>query len=82
MTQAQTDAYVCGISPHEHDPRFAAQHMAAYVFARPLARGLDLTQLVRPHRLEHRHALQFLLAHVIPVRGHSVLLCCAQKRTF
>ena len=39
MTQAQRDAHVCGLVPEEHDPRFFAQHLAAYAFARQFARG-------------------------------------------
>ena len=39
MTQAQSEAQLCGVTPEDHDPRFVAQHMAAYVFARPLASG-------------------------------------------
>jgi len=38
MTQAQVDAHLCGSSPEEHEPRFIAQLMRAYVFARPLAK--------------------------------------------
>ena len=39
MTQAQEEANLCGMVPTDHDPRFAAQHMAAYVFARSLVAG-------------------------------------------
>ena len=39
MTQAQTQAHLCGLVPHEHDPQFVAQHMSAYVFAQALASG-------------------------------------------
>ena len=39
MTQAQCDAYTCGVVPEEHDARFVAQHLAAYAFARRLMQG-------------------------------------------
>jgi ubiquinone/menaquinone biosynthesis C-methylase UbiE len=39
MTQAQADAHLCGLSPHEHDARFVAQHLAAYAFAKRYAQG-------------------------------------------
>ena len=39
MTRAQEEAYVCGIVPEEHDPKFVAQHSSAYAFTRPFAAG-------------------------------------------
>ena len=39
MTQAQTEAYVCGVAPEEHDARFMSQHLCAYVFTRRFAAG-------------------------------------------
>lgn len=45
MTQAQSEAYLCGIIPEDHDPRFAAQHMAAYVFARSLIGGKRILEV-------------------------------------
>lgn len=39
MTRAQEEAYVCGIVPEEHDPKFVAQHASAYAFTRPFAVG-------------------------------------------
>ncbi|MBI2885246.1 MAG: methyltransferase domain-containing protein [Candidatus Omnitrophica bacterium] len=35
MTQAQADASLCGMIPEETEPRFFAQHLCAYEFARP-----------------------------------------------
>lgn len=39
MTQAQQEAHLCGLEPEKTDPRFFAQHLAAYVFTRPHAVG-------------------------------------------
>jgi len=39
MTQAQADAHLCGLIPEENDPRFVAQHLAAYALARRFAAG-------------------------------------------
>ena len=39
MTQAQTQAYVCGLIPEDTDPRFFAQHLAAYAFTRQFVAG-------------------------------------------
>ena len=39
MTQAQQEAYLCGLEPESTDARFFAQHMAAYAFTRPHAAG-------------------------------------------
>ena len=39
MTQAQTDAYVCGLVPEHHDAKFVSQHLAAYAFARRFVTG-------------------------------------------
>ena len=38
MTQAQDEAYVCGVVPEETDARFFSQHLAAYAFARRFVR--------------------------------------------
>jgi len=45
MTQAQVDAYVCGIEPEQRDPRFVAQHLSAYAFTRPFARGQRVLEI-------------------------------------
>ena len=45
MTQAQTDADVCGVSPEEDDPRFLSQHLAAYHFTRRLAQGKQVLEI-------------------------------------
>ena len=34
MTQAQSDADLCGMIPEENDPGFVAQHLSAYAFMR------------------------------------------------
>jgi len=39
MTQAQAEAHFCGLVPHEHDPRFFAQHLVPYVFLKPRCVG-------------------------------------------
>ena len=39
MTQVQEEAYLCGMVPEEHDPKFFAQHLCAYAFTRPFAAG-------------------------------------------
>jgi len=39
MTRAQEEAYLCGLEPEKTDPRFFAQHLAAYTFTRPHAAG-------------------------------------------
>ncbi len=39
MTLAQSHAQICGLVPEQHDPRFFAQHLAAYAFAKPLVQG-------------------------------------------
>ena len=39
MTQAQTDAELCGLIPEENDPGFVAQHLSAYAFIRPQLAG-------------------------------------------
>ena len=45
MTQAQADAYVCGVEPEHNDPRFVAQHLAAYTFTRQFARGKRVLEI-------------------------------------
>ncbi len=45
MTQAQADAYVCGVVPEDHDPLFVAQHMAAYAFVRPQVAGQQVLEV-------------------------------------
>ena len=45
MTQAQADAHVCGLIPEHNDPRFVAQHLAAYAFARRLAAGKRVLEI-------------------------------------
>jgi SAM-dependent methyltransferase len=45
MTQAQSDAYECGIIPEHTDARFASQHLAAYVFARRFAEGKRVLEI-------------------------------------
>ncbi len=39
MTQAQSEAHLCGMVPENNDPLFFAQHLSAYAFAKPLAAG-------------------------------------------
>jgi 2-polyprenyl-3-methyl-5-hydroxy-6-metoxy-1,4-benzoquinol methylase len=39
MTQAQAEAYECGLVPEHSDARFVSQHLAAYAFARRFVRG-------------------------------------------
>ncbi len=39
VTQAQTDAELCGLIPEENDPGFVAQHLSAYAFIRPQLAG-------------------------------------------
>lgn len=39
MTQAQQDAYLCGVTLDGHDAQFVAQHRAAYMFAKPYVLG-------------------------------------------
>ncbi len=39
MTQAQTDAELCGLIPEENEPEFVAQHLSAYAFIRPQLAG-------------------------------------------
>jgi SAM-dependent methyltransferase len=45
MTQAQTDAYVCGVVPEETDARFVSQHLAAYVFTRQFVQGKRVLEI-------------------------------------
>ena len=45
MTRAQEDAHVCGVVPHEHDPRFVAQHLAAYAFIKPQVAGKRILEI-------------------------------------
>ena len=45
MTQAQDDAYVCGVVPEETDARFLSQHLAAYTFARRFAQGKRVLEI-------------------------------------
>jgi SAM-dependent methyltransferase len=45
MTQAQTDAHLCGITLHEYDAPFVAKHLSAYVFARPHAKGKRVLEI-------------------------------------
>ena len=37
MTLAQAEAYLCGSSPEDHEPRFIAQLLSAYAFVKPFA---------------------------------------------
>ena len=45
MTQAQTTASLCGITLHDHDAQFIAQHMSAYAFARAHAIGKRVLEI-------------------------------------
>ena len=45
MTDAQTESYFCGITPENEDPRFLAQHMSAYAFARPYAKDKRVLEI-------------------------------------
>ena len=45
MTQAQAEAYLCGVVPEENDPVFVAQHLSAYAFTRPFARGKRVLEI-------------------------------------
>lgn len=45
MTQAQAEAYLCGLIPEENDPRFVSQHLAAYAFTRPFVRGKRVLEI-------------------------------------
>jgi len=45
MTQAQSDAYECGIVPEHTDARFASQHLAAYAFTRRFAQGKRVLEI-------------------------------------
>ena len=45
MTQAQTDAYVCGLVPEHNDAKFVAQHLAAYAFARRFVAGKRVLEI-------------------------------------
>ena len=39
MTQAQTEAFLCGLVPEHNDTKFVSQHLAAYAFLRRWAAG-------------------------------------------
>ena len=45
MTQAQTEAYECGLVPEHSDARFISQHLAAYAFARQLVPGKRVLEI-------------------------------------
>jgi len=45
MTQAQTEAHLCGVIPEETDARFLSQHLAAYAFTRQFARGKRVLEI-------------------------------------
>src|SRR3989338_3890945 len=45
MTQAQADAYVCGVVPEENDARFVSQHLSAYAFTRRYIQGKRVLEI-------------------------------------
>lgn len=45
MTQAQQDAYLCGVDPDQTDPAFVAQHLSAYAFMRPRVAGARVLEI-------------------------------------
>ena len=45
MTQAQTEAYECGLVPEHSDARFISQHLAAYAFARRFVQGKRVLEI-------------------------------------
>ncbi len=45
MTQAQSQAYECGVNPEETDARFLSQHLAAYAFTRQFAAGKRVLEI-------------------------------------
>ena len=45
MTQAQADAYECGLVPEHSDARFVSQHLAAYAFTRQFVRGKRVLEI-------------------------------------
>lgn len=45
MTQAQTDAELCGLIPEENEPEFVAQHLSAYAFIRPQLAGTRVLEV-------------------------------------
>ena len=45
MTQAQANAYECGIIPEETDARFLSQHLAAYTFTRQFVYGKRVLEI-------------------------------------
>ena len=45
MTQAQADAYLCGVVPEETDARFLSQHLAAYAFTRQFVAGKRVLEI-------------------------------------
>lgn len=45
MTQAQQDAYLCGVDPEQSDPVFVAQHLSAYAFMRSRVAGARVLEV-------------------------------------
>ena len=45
MTQAQAEAYLCGIDPDKDDARFVSQHRAAYAFTRRFVAGKRVLEI-------------------------------------
>ena len=45
MTQAQAEAYLCGLIPEHNDTKFVSQHLAAYAFARRFAAGQRVLEI-------------------------------------
>ncbi len=45
MTQAQEDAYECGLIPEHTDVHFFSQHLAAYAFAKQLVAGKRVLEI-------------------------------------